>query len=250
MAAHTACRLFVRLATLAVVFAGTPAHAACADPAELARSTVSIVRHFDATERDTRPDLIGIAGTGWFLSPTTIVTVAHVAEAMKLSSQDWKPLEITDEHDSQFLPARVERLAGDQAEKLAVIGLQRPVIATHALRIRGEPLVPEEQVVTIVYPEGFPHFVRGRFVQFGAGERLGGTALLEMYEGNNRLVIDHGASGAPVVDCDGRVAAVISDVFTQSLQWASRRIRISTAWGTPNVVSVPIQALEDIAQLQ
>jgi hypothetical protein len=110
--------------------------------------------------------------------------------------------------------------------------------------------VPEEQVVTIVYPEGFPHFVRGRFVQFGAGERLGGTALLEMYEGDDRLVIDHGASGAPVVDCEGRVAAVISNVFTQSLQWASRRIRISTAWGTPNVVSVPVQALQDMAQLQ
>ena len=145
MAAHTACRLFVRLATLAVVFAGTPAHAACADPAELARSTVSIVRHFDATERDPRPDLIAIAGTGWFLSPKTIITVAHVAEAMKLSSQDWKPLEIADEHGGQFIPARVERLAGDQAERLAVIELQGPVFATHALRIRGEPLVQKSR---------------------------------------------------------------------------------------------------------
>jgi hypothetical protein len=250
MAAHTACRLLVLLATLVVAFAGTPAHAVCADPAELARSTVSIVRHFDATERDARPDLIGIAGTGWFLSPTTIITVAHVADAMKLSSQDWKPLEMTDEHSSQFIPARVQRLAGDQPEKLAVIELQRPVFATRALRIRGEPLVPEEQVMTLVYPEGVPHFVKGRFVQFGAGERLGGTALLELYEGDNRLVIDHGASGAPVVDCNGRVAAVVSNVFTQSLQWASRTMRISTAWGTPNVVSVPVQALQEIAQLQ
>jgi S1-C subfamily serine protease len=250
MAAYTTCRLLVVLATLLVVFVGTRAHAACVDPAQLAHSTVSIGRYFGETERDRRPDLIGITGTGWFLSPTTIITVAHVAEAMKLSGQDWKPLEIADEHGSQFIPARVERLAGDQAERLAIIQLQSPVFATHVLRIRGEPLVPEEQVVTIIYPEGFPHFVRGRFVQFGAGERLGGTALLEMYEGDNRLVIDHGASGAPVVDCDGRVAAVISNVFTQSLQWASRTIRISTAWGTPNVVSVPVQALQDMAQLQ
>jgi hypothetical protein len=98
MAAHTACRLLVLLATLPVVFVGTRAHAACVDPAQLARSTFSIVRHFDETERDTSPDLIGISGTGWFLSPTTIITVAHVAEAMKLSSQDWKSLEIADEH--------------------------------------------------------------------------------------------------------------------------------------------------------
>jgi hypothetical protein len=102
--------------------------------------------------------------------------------------------------------------------------------------------------MTLVFPEGLPHFVRGRFVQLGAGERLAGTALLEMYEGDNRLIIDHGASGAPVVDCDGRVAAVISNVFTQSLQWASRNMRISTAWGIPNVVSVPIQVLEDLPQ--
>jgi hypothetical protein len=71
-------------------------------------------------------------------------------------------------------------------------------------------------------------------------------ALLELYEGENRLVIDHGASGAPVVDCHGRVAAVVSDVFVQSLVWASREIRISTAWGMPNVVSVPVQALGEV----
>ena len=207
------------------------------------------MRHFDEAERDARPGLIGIRGTGWFLSPAVIVTAAHVAEAMKLSTQDWKSLEITDEQTSQFIAARVERFAGDQAEKLAVIELQRPVFATQPLRIRSEPLAPEDQVMTLVYPEGLPHLVRGRFVQFGAGERLGGTALLEMFEGDNRLVIDHGASGAPVVDCDGRVAAVISNVFTQSLSWASRQIRISTAWGTPNVVSVPVQVLEDLPQL-
>jgi hypothetical protein len=246
MGAHTGFRLLV-------VFVGLlstgRAHAGCADLAQLAHSTVSIMQHFDEAERDARPGLIGIRGTGWFLSPLAIVTAAHVAEAMKLSIQDWKSLEITDEQGSQFIAARVERLAGDQAERLAVIELQRPVFATHPLMIRGEPLAPEDQVMTLVYPEGLPHLVRGRFVQFGAGERLGGTALLEMYEGDNRLVIDHGASGAPVVDCDGRVAAVISAVFTQSLWWASRQIRISTAWGTPNVVSVPVRALEDIPQL-
>jgi hypothetical protein len=56
--------------------------------------------------------------------------------------------------------------------------------------------------------------------------------------------------GALVVDCDGRVAAVISNMFTQNLQWASRQIRISTAWGTPNVVAVPAHALAEIVQLQ
>ena len=54
--------------------------------------------------------------------------------------------------------------------------------------------------------------------------RLAGTALLEMYEGDNRLAIDHGASGAPVFDCEGRIAAVISTVITQILADAIWRI--------------------------
>jgi len=52
--------------------------------------------------------------------------------------------------------------------------------------------------------------------------KLSGMAFLELYEGENRLVVDHGASGAPVVDCEGRVAAVVSNVFTLSFQWAYR----------------------------
>ena len=245
MGGHAGFRL---LAVFIGLLSTIRANAACIDPAQLVHSTVSILRYFDETERDARSDVMGIRGTGWFLSPTTIVTAAHVAEAMKLSLQDWKPLEITDEHGSQLIAARIKRLAGDGAEKLAVIKLQRTGFATQTLKIRREPLAPEDQVMTLVFPEGLPHFVRGRFVQLGAGERLAGTVLLEMYEGDNRLIIDHGASGAPVIDCDGRVAAVISNVFTQSLQWASRIIRISTAWGTPNVVSVPIQVLEDLPQ--
>ena len=67
-----------------------------------------------------------------------------------------------------------------------------------------------------------------------------------MYDGDDRLVLDHGASGAPVLDCEGRVVAVVSNIFTQTMQFPSRAIRISTAWGSPNIVSVPIQVLKDI----
>jgi len=103
--------------------------------------------------------------------------------------------------------------------------------------------VPDEKVVTFANSDGRPRLVAGRFVQFGDG-KLAGAALLEMFEGDDRLAVDHGASGAPVLDCEGRVAAIVSLVFTQTLYWASREIRISTAWGTPNVVSVPVTALE------
>lgn len=205
------------------------------------------MRHFDDAERDAHPGLIGIRGTGWFLSPTTIVTAEHVTTGMMLATQDWKLLEITDGDGSQFIAARIQRLAGSSTERLAVIELQHAVPDARSVTIRREPLVPEQQVMTLAYPAGRPHLVGGRFVQFGDG-KLAGMALLEMYEGDNRVVIDHGASGAPVVDCDGRVAAVVSNVFIQSIVWASHQIRISTAWGMPNVVSVPVQTLEDLSQ--
>src|SRR5215813_6141924 len=114
----------------------------------------------------------------------------------------------------------------------------------------SEPLMPEEEVVTFAYPGGRPLFVSGKFKQYGDDGKLAGTALLEMYEGDNRLVIDHGASGAPVVDCEGRIAAVVSNVFTQRLVFGAHEIRISTAWGMPNVVSVPIEALKEFSQAQ
>jgi hypothetical protein len=111
-----------------------------------------------------------------------------------------------------------------------------------------EPLVAEEPVVSLAYPGDQLRGASGRFVRYGEGDRLAGTALLEMYEGNDRLVLDHGASGAPVLDCAGRVVAVVSNLFTTSMRFMSREIRISTAWGSPNIVSVPAQVLEDFSR--
>jgi Trypsin-like peptidase domain len=226
----------------------TTSNAACIDPKQLAHSAVSIMRYFDDDERETHRGLTGVRGTAWFLSPTAIVTAEHVAAAMTLSTEDWKLLEIVDGDGSQFIAGRLQRLAGAQSERLAVIELQRAVSNAQSVAIRKKPLVPEEQVITFTYPGGRPHLVGGRFVRVGDDGKLTGMALLELYEGENRLVVDHGASGAPVVDCDGRVAAVVSDIFTQTIHWAQREIRISTAWGMPNVVSVPIQALDDLSQ--
>jgi hypothetical protein len=68
--------------------------------------------------------------------------------------------------------------------------------------------------------------------------------MLEMYDGNDRLAVDYGASGAPVFDCNGRVAAVVAGVLTQTLMLGGE-VRVSTAWGMPNVLSVPVQALRN-----
>ena len=53
--------------------------------------------------------------------------------------------------------------------------------------------------------------------------------------------------GAPVLDCAGRVVAIVSNLFTSSIGFMSRTVRFTTAWGSPNVVSVPVQALSDFS---
>jgi hypothetical protein len=110
--------------------------------------------------------------------------------------------------------------------------------------------MPEDRVVTLAYPNDRLNTVVGRFVQYADTGRLAGAALLEIFEGENRLVIDYGASGAPVFDCEGRVAAVISTVITQILSTPFGNRRVSTAWGSPNVVSIPIQQLIEFSKAQ
>jgi hypothetical protein len=244
---------------LAGTFSGV--RASCIDPATFVQSTVSITRHFGEEERQSAPAILGIRGTGWFFSPRLLVTAAHVAEAMHLSATDWKKIEIRDRESKVSLPARILRIAGSSSEKMAVLELRTAFTGAAALSIRTEPrtaftgaaalsirtepLIPEELVVSVAYPDSHLRFAEGRFVQYGAEAKFAGAALLEMHDGNDRLVLDHGASGAPVLDCKGRVVAVVSTLITQTLRMPSGPVRVSTAWQTPNVLSIPAEVLKD-----
>jgi plasmid maintenance system antidote protein VapI len=191
--------------------------AACIDPEGLAHSTVSITRYFSGDDGRVDASLLGIRGTAWFLSATSMVTAEHVAAAMGLSNQSWKQIEVREREIKQSIAVRIQSVAGIHAEKLAVLELQTQFSGAQALQIRMRPLAPEERVVSLAYPGSRLRFAGGRFVRYGDSENLAGTALLEMYDGDNRVVLDHGASGAPVLDCEGRVVAIVSNIFTQTL---------------------------------
>ena len=234
-------------AALVLFLASPRATAACIDPSTFAHSTVSITRMFDDQEAAVS-DILGIRGTGWFLTARSLATVAHVAEAMHLSRLDWKDITIRDGETTQAISVRIVRLIGTRLEKIALLELQRPFPDAQFLQIRVSPLAPDEPVVSFGYRDDRRRFVSGRFVQYGTDDEFAGMALLELYDGTDRLAIDHGASGAPVLDCEGRVVAVVSNVLTQTIGLLSRVIRVSTAWQRPNVVAVPIQTVEDFDQ--
>lgn len=223
--------------------------ASCIDPSTLVHSAVSLSRQFDEAERKTAPAILGIRGTGWFLAPRVVVTAAHVAEAMYLSAQDWKEIDVQEGESKASIPVRILRLAGSPSEKMAVLELRTSFAGAVTLSIRTEPLLPDERVVSLGYPDGRLRFAQGRFVEYAAGERLAGAALMEIHDGNDRLVLDHGASGAPVLDCKGRVVAVVSTLITQTVTLPTGPVRVSTAWQTPNVLSIPVDALRGFASL-
>lgn len=231
-----------------VLFGSATEAAACdIDPATLARSTVSITRNFSESERQTHPGVTGIRGTGWFLSPELIVTAAHVAEAMRLSALEPKEIELGQTENMQSAAVRILRIVGPAPEKLAILELERTIPDALVLRVRREQLHAREPVVSIAYPNGQQRYARGSFVEYAAGGNLLGAALLEMADGNDRLVLDHGSSGAPVLDCQGQVAAVVSTLITQTLKFGPRSMRVSTAWQKPNVISIPAAVLGDFA---
>jgi hypothetical protein len=237
-------------AALVLLFGSVGAGAACIDPSSLSRSVVSITRYHDADERAREPDTAGIRGTAWFLGPRLIVTAAHVARAMGLTAGTSRDVELRSGDLSASVQVRLQRFVGAREDNIAILELAAPLPSVHTLPIRSEPLVADEPMLSVGYPGAKLRVANGRFVRYGADGALADTALLELYDGDDRLVLDHGASGAPVVDCDGRVVAVVSSLIVQTLTMMSRRMRISTAWQTPNVVSVPASELKEIAVLE
>jgi len=224
------------------------ARAACIDPSTLVKTTVGISRDFNAEERKQTAGVAGVDGTGWFLSPRLLVTASHVTEAMQLSSTRWKDIEIWNGKSKTVIASRIHSLAGPRFDKMALLDLLVPFSDAVALSIRREPLLPEERVVALAYPNNHLRFAGGRFVTYGADQQFPGAALMEIYAGNDRLVLDHGASGAPVLDCQGRVVAVVSAMLTQTLRFRFGAIQVSTAWQTPNVVSMPAEALKNLTR--
>jgi hypothetical protein len=118
------------------------------------------------------------------------------------------------------------------------------------LEIRMEPPSPNEHVLVVAYPAGDMRAALGvvRTAEAPSG-RFAGLSLLEV-QGSNRLLLNGGASGAPVLDCSkGRVMAVITGLLTGTrLSFLPPDTVVPTPWGSPTNAAVPAHVLATLQE--
>ncbi|MGZ5872481.1 MAG: S1 family peptidase [Bradyrhizobium sp.] len=238
----------------------------CIDPSTLAATTVSITRYFTADEKP-RPSLDGYRATAWFYRSTRyLVSIAHfVDDAPVLPRGEWRNVEVRQRDVTVEVSARLLVVVKALPEGFAIFELQKPFPNAQTLKLREKPLSRNEPVRSIAYLDGL-RFAKGRFAEIAGSSSdvprdhpfakvRPGSGLFEMWDieerKNDRYVLDHGASGAPIIDCEGKVAAVTSSFVTQgSLYFAGREIKLTTPWGMANNTAALIQPLFNITLTQ
>src|SRR3954454_23708910 len=162
-------RLFTILALACAVSALVPSGAAACDDRSIAsHAAVGITRLFDESEKQ---QLAGVAGSGWFLTPRLLVTVAHVAEGMRLSGSEWKSIQLRDEDAFERADVRLQRIIGGGPEKIALIEIASELRGIRPLPVRKEPLIADEPVVSRAYVPDRVRTAGGRFVEYGTEGR-------------------------------------------------------------------------------
>jgi hypothetical protein len=250
------------VALVMVIAQGAHAQDTCIDPSALTATTVSITRYFATDERPS-PSLDGYRATAWFYGSTRyLVSIAHfVDDAPMLPRGEWRTIDVQQRDLTLHVSARLLTVVEALPEGLALFELRDPFPNAETLKLRETPLRNNEPVRSVVYLDGL-RFAKGRFAEIMTRGDIPrshplakvrpGTGLFEMWDieerKNDRYVLDHGASGAPIVDCEGHVAAVASGFLTQgSLNFAGSAIRLTTPWGMPNNTATLIQPLFDLA---
>ncbi len=261
LAARLTTRLMI-LVPMMVIAQCARAEDACIDPSTLTTTTVSITRYFTADEKP-RPSLEGYRATAWFYGNTRyLISIAHfVDDVPVLPRGEWRKVDVQQRDVTVQVSARLLAVVRALPEGFALFELREPFPNAQPLKLREKPLARNEPVRSIAYPGGL-RFAKGRFAEIAGSSDIPGdnpfakvrpgSGLFEMWDieerNNDRYVLDHGASGAPIVDCEGNVAAVASSIVTQgSLYFAGREFTLTTPWGMANNTAALIQPLFDIA---
>jgi arylsulfatase len=179
------------------------AETSCIDFARLAHSTVGITRYFDDAERTA--DLLGIQGTGWFQSSTSIVTVEHVVAAMGLSNGHWKILTIQDAAETHSIPVRIQRVLGAGPERLAVLELQTAISSARSV---DEVLVKaSSDFMDKAKRDGKPFFVWHNTTRMHVW-----TFLSDKYKAMQNSQTNYGLEEAGMAQLDDSVGALLKKI--------------------------------------
>jgi hypothetical protein len=233
------------------------AHATCIDPSTLTPTAVSITRHF--TDDEKPPSLDGYRATAWFYGSTRyLVSIAHfVDDAPVLPRGEWRKVDVQQRDVKVQVNARLLTVVEALPEGLAIFELREPFPNAETLKLREKPLSKNEPVRSVAYLDGL-RFAKGRFAEIMTTGDIPhnhpfakvrpGSGLFEMWDieerTNDRYVLDHGASGAPIVDCEGNVAAVTSGFLSQGiLYFAGQKFNVTTPWGMANNTATLVQPL-------
>jgi len=242
-------------------------NASCVDPSGLARSVVSIVRYFDKPRHNAAgEEVFGERATAWFYtSPRHMVTVAHFAS--ELSTEGWQEAELRqasrDGEPETKVKVELRVVAQGQsadgrksggsapipADDVAILELREPFPNAQVLEIQPEFLATDATVLVLGYPGGRMQAAHGTIREVkDRASKYAGLTFLEV-QGDNRLLLNAGTSGAPVFDCrQGRVVAVLNGLLTgPSLPFlpADHSV-VPTAWGSPTNTAVPASTLTAI----
>ena len=222
----------------------------CMDKESSAQSVAAITRYSPLYDDPHVVTVFGIEGGSiWFLKEDEPVLALHVAKSLGLSNREWTPVEIYQNepdakiHRHQRIRARVLRTIPWGLDGLAVLKLEEPFQGAHPLMIRAEPLEPGEKIITPAYPGGFLELTTGNFLGIDlalSNERKEGSYAIEI--DGNRLALDSGASGAPVLDCTGRVVAAVSAQFYLV---SENGLNEATRPGEETNVAIPATILSD-----
>jgi trypsin-like peptidase len=222
----------------------------CLDKASSAQSVAAITRYSPLYDDPHVVTVLGIEGGSiWFLKDDEPVLALHVAKSLGLSDREWTPVEIYQNerdpkiHRHQRIRARLLRTITWGHDGLAVLKLEEPFQGARPLALRAEPLEPGEKIITPAYPGGFLELTTGHFVGIDlalSNESKEGSYAIEIDD--NRLALDSGASGAPVLDCTGRVVAAVSAQFYLISENGSDE---ATPQGQKTNEAIPVTILSD-----
>ncbi len=238
----------------------------------LSRSVVSIARTLDAAEVYIDPktgnSVTGIQASAWlYRDRQTLVTIEHAAESMGLKRDVWKDITIawgTTEYESPLFSFETRAMLLDTGDDSAdapvriVLEDELPQRLIPA-RLREGPLLDDDPVVAVGYTHGVLRFATGT-LNFPEPSQ---DAVLEAKPSpylpfeladekkTDRLAMDHGASGGPIADCNGKVAAVFVEVLTQDLELSealSSMMRVLETLNSPDVdMSDELSALDRVS---